>query len=269
MLHLIDSIQPLSFAITIIKTLQVFSSVTLIGLLIAIGFFIRESEAKLLPEAIRVRSFATVAAGFWLILSINRIFVEITNLLGTNFSDVFNPVVIKSFLTQTSLGQSYVINIAAAGAVLFALPIIKRTTGIYFVLAISFVGVLAPVFQSHSSNSGNHGLAIGSLLFHVTFISIWVGGIIGLILINQSEREIAIPRFSSLALWSAIIVSISGATNSWTRLNFREAWSSQYAKLVILKIILTTILIFIGARHRSYIARKLQGGRAVYQLLIA
>jgi cytochrome c oxidase assembly factor CtaG len=269
LLHLIDSIQPLSFAITIIKTLQVFSSVTLIGLLIAIGFFIRESEAKLLPEAIRVRSFATVAAGFWLILSINRIFFEITNLLGTNFSDVFNPVVIKSFLTQTSLGQSYVINIAAAGAVLFALPIIKRTTGIYFVLAISFVGVLAPVFQSHSSNSGNHGLAIGSLLFHVTFISIWVGGIIGLILINQSEREIAIPRFSSLALWSAIIVSISGATNSWTRLNFREAWSSQYAKLVILKIILTTILIFIGARHRSYIARKLQGGRAVYQLLIA
>ena len=149
MSQLIEPIQILSLAITLIKTLQVFASVTLIGLLIAIGFFIRESEAKLLPEAIRIRRLATVAASFWLLLSVIRIFTEIANLLGTSFSDAFNSVVIRSFLTQTALGQSYLINIVAAGAVLFTLPIIKRTTGIYFALAISFVGVLAPVFQSH------------------------------------------------------------------------------------------------------------------------
>lgn len=68
MSQLIEPIQTLSFAITLIKTLQVFASVTLIGLLIAIGFFIRESEAKLLPEAIRIRRLATVAASFWLLL---------------------------------------------------------------------------------------------------------------------------------------------------------------------------------------------------------
>ena len=111
-------------------------------------------------------------------------------------------------------------------------------------------------------------MAIGSLLFHVIFISLWVGGVIGLILISQSERELAIPRFSSLALWSAIAVCASGAINAWTRLNFRDAWNSQYANLVIYKIFLSAILIFIGAAHRKYIVKKLHGARKVYQLLV-
>jgi putative copper resistance protein D len=152
--------------------------------------------------------------------------------------------------------------------VLILIPRISRTTGSIFLLGITFIGVLAPVFQSHSSSSGNHGLAIGSLLIHVIGISLWVGGIIALILINKSERIIAIPRFSTLALWSAIAVFSSGAINAWTRLNFRDAWNSQYGNLVIYKITLGVILIFIGAIHRKYIIKKLEGTKQVYQLLL-
>ena len=266
--HIPGASETLNLVTPWIKDLQILSATTLIGLLLAIAFFIREDHSKLLPEAIRIRNLAIIPAATWLLASLGILFFELANLLATPLSESFDLVVIRSFITQTALGKSFGINIAAALVVLIFLPRISRTTGSIFLFGITFVGVLAPVFQSHSSSSGNHGLAIGSLLIHVIGISLWVGGIIALILINKSEREIAIPRFSTLALWAAIAVCSSGVINAWTRLNFRDAWNSQYGNLVIYKIILSVILIFIGATHRKYIVKKLEGSRQVYQLLI-
>ena len=258
----------LNFLTPLVKDLQILSATTFIGLLLAIAFFIREEHSRLLPEAIRIRNLAVIPAAAWLISSIGVLFIQLANLLAIPISETFDLVVIRSFITQTALGKSFAINIAAAAIALVLIPRISRTTGSIFLLGITFIGVLAPVFQSHSSSSGNHGLAIGSLLIHVIAISLWVGGIIALILINKSERIIAIPRFSTLALWSAIAVFSSGAINAWTRLNFRDAWNSQYGNLVIFKIILGAILIFIGATHRKYIIKKLEGSRQVFQLLL-
>jgi len=266
--HIPGASESLNLLTPLVKDLQILSATTFIGLLVAIGFFLREERSKLLPEAIRIRNLALIPAAAWLMSSLGVLFVELANLLVIPISDTFDPVVIRSFVTQTALGKSFGINIAAAAIALLAIRRISRTTGSFFILGITFIGVLAPVFQSHSSSSGNHGLAIGSLLIHVIGISLWVGGVIALILISKSERAIAIPRFSTLALWAAIAVFSSGVINAWTRLNFRDAWNSQYGNLVIYKIILSAILIFIGATHRKYIAKKLDGARQIYQLLI-
>ena len=266
--HVQSSGGVIGFLTPLVKDLQILSAVTLIGLLLGIGFLIREEHSKLLPEGIRIRNLAVIPAAAWLMASLGALFVEVANLLSTSIAESFDPVVIKSFISQTALGKSFAINILSAAIVLVLVPRIKRTTGSIFALAITFIGLLAPVFQSHSSSSGNHGLAIGSLLIHVIFISLWVGGIIVLILISPAERAIAIPRFSVLALWSAIAVCVSGSLNAWTRLNFQAAWNSQYGNLVIYKIFLSAILIFIGVTHRKYIMKKLHGTKQVYQLLV-
>ena len=184
------------------------------------------------------------------------------------FRSTLNLVVIRSFISQTSLGTALFINLAAAAAVALLLGFVKKTGSTLLLLLLTFVGVIAPLFQSHSSSSGSHSAATGSLIFHVVFISIWVGGVIGLIVIAPKERELAIPRFSSLALWAASIVVISGAVNAVIRLNTWSSWKSFYASLVINKIFLTAILIFAGYKHRQYIQAKLSGSRKVYQLLI-
>ena len=266
--HVQSSGGVIGFLTPLVKDLQILSAVTLIGLLLGIGFLIREEHSKLLPEGIRIRNLAVIPAAAWLMASLGALFVEVANLLSTSIAESFDPVVIKSFISQTALGKSFAINILSAAIVLVLVPRIKRTTGSIFALAITFIGLLAPVFHSHSSSSGNHGLAIGSLLIHVIFISLWVGGIIVLILISPAERTIAIPRFSVLALWSAIAVCVSGSLNAWTRLNFQAAWNSQYGNLVIYKVFLSAILIFIGVTHRKYIMKKLHGTKQVYQLLV-
>jgi putative copper resistance protein D len=115
---------------------------------------------------------------------------------------------------------------------------------------------VAPVFQSHSESSGSHGLAIGSLVIHVAALSLWVGGVIAIALLDPKDRPIAVSRFSELALWSVIAVVASGTVNAWVRLDFQGAWNSAYAYVVIAKIALTLVLVSIGYLHRTTLALR-------------
>jgi len=251
----------------IVKDLQLISAITLIGLLLAIFAFIKEDHAKLSVEALRIRALALIAAAVWLVSTLGSLFIEIANLLSTSLVASFDPAVINSFISQTALGKTYAIELIAAVIVFAALTGIRKTTGAFAALVITFIGLLAPVFEGHASSLGNHGLAIGSMLFHVIFISLWVGGAIGLIAISPREREEAIPRFSALALWSVVAIALSGTANAWTRMNFASAWSTRYGAIVLLKIFLTIILIFIGYQHRKFIAAKVGVTHKVFRLL--
>ncbi len=251
----------------IVKDLQLISAITLIGLLLAIFAFIKEDHAKLSAEALRIRALALIAAAVWLVSTLGSLFIEIANLLSTSLVASFDPAVINSFISQTALGKTYAIELVAAVIVFAALTGIRKTTGAFAALVITFIGLLAPIFEGHASSLGNHGLAIGSMLFHVIFISLWVGGAIGLIAISPREREEAIPRFSALALWSVVAIALSGTANAWTRMNFASAWSTRYGAIVLLKIFLTIILIFIGYQHRKFIAAKVGVTQKVFRLL--
>jgi putative copper resistance protein D len=252
----------------LVKISQLVSAITLIGLLIAIAFFIREEHGKLTKEALRVRTLARVAASVWAMSTLGAMFLELAAILNVSFVETFDHLVLRSFLFQTALGKAFFINFVVAVLVSVLLIFIRKTGGALLILSITFIGFIAPLFQSHSASAGNHGTATGSLIFHVVFISIWVGGVIGLVVIAPAERELSIPRFSALALWSAITVVLSGLINAVVRLNSWSAWKSFYASLVIDKIFLTAILLFAGYKHRQYIQAKLSGSRKVYQLLV-
>jgi len=135
-------------------------------------------------------------------------------------------------------------------------------------MALSLLGLVAPVFQSHAQSSGSHGLAIGSLVIHVVALSLWVGGIFALTVLNPADRPIAVPRFSQLALWAAIAVVASGSVNALTRLNFKEAWSSTYAYIVMAKIALVLVLLTISYLQRRNLANRDRIGWPILTRLI-
>jgi putative copper resistance protein D len=135
---------------------------------------------------------------------------------------------------------------------------IRAVAGASALLLISLAALVAPVFESHSASSGSHALAIGSLVIHVVAISFWVGGLVAISFLNAADRAIALPRFSALALWSAIAVSASGTANAWARLNFKDAWSSDYARIVLVKLLLTSTLIFFGYLNRRHLSGSLK-----------
>jgi putative copper resistance protein D len=187
----------------------------------------------------------------WLLSLIFFLLIQIAYLLEQPLSASFDLTVIRSYLTQTSTGKSYLIQFIGI-LILLVIPL-RKVLVTYLAILLGVGSLISPVFQSHGSASGHHGLAIGALVIHVIAISFWVGGLFGLTQLEKIQKVIALPRFSEIALWSAIAVATSGAATAFTRLDSITAWQSKYGAITILKIFLTVILIGFGAIHRRWI----------------
>ena len=223
-----------------------------IGLLIAIAFLDLDLKGKVLNSSLIKKTRTMIYS--WLAVTFIYILIQIAYLLEQPLSASFDLTVIRSYLTQTSIGKSYLVQMIGIAIVLL-IPL-KKVISTYVALLISLVAITAPVFQSHGSTSGYHGLAIGALVVHVIALSFWVGGLFGLTQLSKANKLIALPRFSEIALWSAIAVVLTGAATAWTRLDSIQAWQSKYGAVTLLKIFLAITLIGFGALHRRWIIKS-------------
>lgn len=249
----------------IIKDFNLLAATCTIGLLFAVSFFIEEKKGFLQVEGLRVKKLAELALLIWLVTIVGSVFTELAVVLGGSFTEAFSEALLRYFVLHTVIGRTFLAQFVIALFVLLLLKRAKKVGATYWALGFSLLVTILPVFQSHSSGLSNHSIAIGSLVFHVIFITLWAGGVLGLFIISPEERANSLSRFSVFALWAAIIVSISGALNAYSRLNFLAAWNSPYASLVLLKFVLTVLLIAFGSRHRDYIIAK--KANATYSLL--
>lgn len=246
----------ISACVTFSKFVNITASFALVGTLLAMAFLLLDSDGKLSTSGEKLRSLLQVSAIFWFIGNIGTIFFTLANILGQSITAALDPTVMRSFLTQVTLGQFFLFQTLISVIVVLSSKIIKRTNSTIALLILTIIGIIAPIFQSHSASSGSHSLAIGSLVVHVIGLSFWIGGIFALIFIDSEDRVIAVPRFSVLALWSAIAVVVSGSANAWARLDFKSAWQTTYALVVIAKIVLTIALLAMGYLHRKNLSKK-------------
>jgi len=246
----------ISALVTASKFFSVLSSFITVGALLALAFLILDKDGKLSTSGTKIRSTISISASAWFLSSVLNILFTLANILDQSVVSVLDPTVIQSFVFQISLGKYLLFQTLIALFVAITSRFLTSTGYTALLLLISLFAISAPVFQSHSASSGSHALAIGSLLIHVIALSFWVGGVIAISLLNKDDRKISLPRFSHLALWAAIAVVISGVLNASARLNFAAAWSSSYAYVVILKVVITFALLFIGFKHRKYLSQK-------------
>ncbi|CAB4818708.1 unannotated protein [freshwater metagenome] len=246
----------ISACVTFSKFVNITASFAVVGTLLAMAFLLLDSDGKLSTSGEKLRSLLQVSAIFWVIGNIGTIFFTLANILGQSFTAALDPTVMRSFLTQVTLGQYFLFQTLISVIVVLSSKSIMRINSTIALLMLTIIGIVAPIFQSHSASSGSHSLAIGSLVVHVIGLSFWVGGIFALIFIDSEDRVIAVPRFSVLALWSAIAVVASGSANAWARLDFKSAWQTTYALVVIAKIVLTIALLAMGYLHRKNLSKK-------------
>ena len=243
---MIEILSPLS------KGLMQLTGVLSIGLLLTLGFL--ETDVRGAVSNFRLAKKVKSALLAWIITILIFILIQIAYLLEQPISASFDLTVIRSYLTQTSVGKSYLVQLL--GVLIVLLIPLKKVLSTYISLIIALIAITAPIFQSHGTSSSHHGLAIGALVIHVIALSFWVGGLFGLTQLSKAQKLIALPRFSELALWSAITVAITGAATAWTRLDSISSWQSKYGAITILKIFLAFTLIGFGALHRRWIIKS-------------
>jgi cytochrome c oxidase assembly factor CtaG/putative copper export protein len=231
--------------------MQLFALIA-IGLVISLAALAEDARGSI--ASIKLAKRSKKLFGLWLFALSIFVVIQLSYLLEQPIQDSINANVIRSYLTQTAVGKSYLFQIICI--LLILLIPLKKLLAAYFVSALGIIAVIAPAFQSHGSTSGYHGLAIGALVIHIIALTFWVGGLFGLMQFEQDQFKFALPRFSILAFWSAITVVASGAATAWTRLDSIAAWQSKYGAIVILKIILAVILVGFGAIHRRLLIKS-------------
>ena len=246
----------LEVLLTLSKYLTFLSSFAFVGLLLAMSVLTVNTEGSLSTNSLALRRKASLIGLIWFFSSLTFIIATIAEILGVRFTDALDMTTVRSFVSQILLGQYLFAQTLVAFFAGYLMLRVKRVIPTLALLLISLIAIAAPGLESHSASGGSHALATGSMILHVAGLTLWAGGLFALMFISPEDRKMAVPRFSVMALWAAIVVVLSGLINAWARLNFREAWDTTYARVIILKTILTGVLLFMGYLHRKNLSLR-------------
>ncbi len=183
----------------------------------------------------------------WVVFSALQLLATLQEILGGGF----DLTTLRSFITQVGLGRTLFIQFSLSLLVLLFILRVKRSGGALALMLVSLIALIAPFFESHSGDLGLHGLAIGSSIFHIAALALWIGALTSLLLLDNESKRDVLPRYSTIALWLAVVVVVTGAANSWTRMNFTSAWQGSYARILIFKVLLVLFLLVFAYRLRK------------------
>jgi putative copper resistance protein D len=246
----------LEVLLTFSKYFSFLSSFAFVGLLLAMSLLTVNTEGNLSENSLALRRKASLIGLIWFSSSFIYIIATLAEILDVSFTDALDTTTIRSFVSQVLIGRYLLAQTLVAFLAGYLILRLKRVIPTLILLLTSLIAIAAPALESHSASGGSHALAIGSMLLHVAGLTLWAGGLFALMFVSAEDRKFAVPRFSVMALWAAILVVLSGLINAWARLNFREAWDSNYARVIVIKTILTGVLLFIGYLHRKNLSLR-------------
>ena len=204
----------MNFLAVSFKFLSLLGGFATVGVILAMAFLLLDQEGKLSTSGEKLRTIFKISATLWIVGAIGNIVFTLAQILATPLSGALDLTVLRSFITQITLGRYLAFQVLIALIVLGISFSAKKILTLIFAMLIALVALVAPALQSHSASGGSHSLVIGSLVIHVFALALWVGGVFAVGLLSENDRAIAVPRFSQLALWSAVAVVISGGVNA-------------------------------------------------------
>lgn len=236
------------------KFFSLSSFIVLIGILLGLAFLAPENKGFI--QSTRLQKFLPPISLSWLISSIFFLLSEVAFILNITVTEVINGNILRSFVSQTTLGKLYAIQIIAAFICVLIAVRIKKTGGTVFLIFVAWIGGLAPYLESHGSSAGNHMLAIGLVMVHVAAISLWFGGVIALFLMSKIDREIGRKRFTPLALWCVSTIAFTGVVNAFIRIGSFSNLTSDYGVLVIFKTVIFVFVLALVAYSRKKVGEQ-------------
>ncbi len=237
--------------------LNTLTGVVVVGAFLSLAFLFPEKDGRFTQASARLLKTLPLIIFAWVIFAFGNLLATLANLFEVAIVDILDLTTIRSFVTQTSLGKLQMFQVIASILLLVLSYSLKKIGGAFLGFLLSISGLIAPIFQSHSSQAGSHGLAIGSLIIHVIALSCWVGSVTSLIFMEREIRQFALKRISVIASWSIAAVVVSGAVSSLLRMGLTSDWFTPYGYLIITKILLLGAVAVVATKIRRQLKTKL------------
>lgn len=231
-----------------------------LAMAVTVGTLVFSAFAANQSERDQLRPVAAWGSTLWL-LSGGAYFV-LTYLSASGSQLSFGPEFSQSlwlFATEIELGVLLAWNLVFA--LVLSLTTIALSSQLWVAInAALAIAALYPLAESgHASSDVGHAVAVNSMLMHLVGVSIWLGGLFALysVFFSNSERSGELTRrYSTLALISFVLVSISGLTAGYIRLYEPSDLLSNYGLILVGKASVLIALGLFGARHRRLLAGK-------------
>jgi cytochrome c oxidase assembly factor CtaG/putative copper export protein len=172
------------------------------------------------------------------------------------------------------LGQYGVWAAALAALVATGSAIATRMGGVGLTTVLAVAALWPIALTGHAAGTLNHDDAVNLQFFHLLGISVWLGGLLALVLVRGmlgTSVVDVVRRYSVLAGWCLVVVTFSGLWGAWLRLPSIEAVWSSYGGMLAVKLGAVGVLAGAGWWHRRRTITSLAGGseRAFVRLVAA
>ncbi len=194
--------------------------------------------------------------------------LTLSDFVGAPVLEALRSGMLSTFVLYVPQGLAFlIVYVLALAITLFSFFLRDRP---WVLLVAAVLAVLPPAYAGHSASAVDHDFAVSSLLVHLAGVTLWVGGLFGLVAFMRAAPVRAVERFSALALWCYVAVALSGLLNASVRLARLEyLWTSEYGILVLLKLAAVVALGWFGVRHRTRTIAALATTKAPFLKLAA
>ncbi|MBB5776872.1 cytochrome c oxidase assembly protein [Nonomuraea jabiensis] len=200
------------------------------------------------PESRSCRRAAGWWALGWALATALSYVLTLSNLIPLPAGDLLASPDLLEFGTSIPQTQALLVVLAATAVagLTWRLPPAVR-------LAVAVFGLLPPAYVGHAASAGDHDIAVSALMAHLVSVSVWVGGLVAVLVHFRRSQELpaVLPRFSALALCCFAAVAVSGVASAWVRLSApSDLWQSAYGQLLLAKTAALVLLGLFGWTHR-------------------
>ena len=117
---------------------------------------------------------------------------------------------------------------------------------------------------SHAADGEWTALAMSITTLHLTAMGVWAGGLVTLwLLLGQAGGDVAVARFSQLALTAVLVLMATGLFQAVREIGgFPALVSTAYGRLLLLKLAVLLIVLAVASRSRRRVHTRPEGGPA-------
>lgn len=257
------------WSLPLVRVVGNLASAATLGLLVLAAFLVPERRTT--DRRVQASRLAAVTGVIWFVAAGLGVFLTFASLAGLRLSD---PELGRQFLTFVwSLEVTRVLSISTGVALVVTTgALLARTRAAYaWLAALALGGIVIVALTGHSAGSASHEDAVNSLGVHLVGVTVWVGGLIAIALMQPrigQDLGATVSRYSVLAGWSYAAVAVTGLQQAVIRLGSFSGIASAYGAMIVAKTVILVVLGVMGWQQRRRVIASIGTGGSGFARLV-
>ena len=249
-----------TYGLPVVRGVGETAAVLAVGSVLLAAFLVPPQRSGVLDvDGYRAMRVASGAAAVWCVCAVLLVPLTLSDTSGQPLREALDPALIFRLLGQVEVTRAWAWTAGLAFALAVLSRLVLRWRWTPALLGLSLLTLVPLGLSGHSSAGGSHDVASNSLVFHLVAASLWAGGLAAVLMHARrrgAHADLAVRRFSRLALACFVVMGVTGVVNASVRLPLADLFTTTYGLLVLGKAAALVLLGCFGwaQRRRSVTA---------------